>query len=392
MNYKIISHCRACGHSIQQENKNVFSYGIVPLAGNFCKTIDQASHAEKYPLSLICCSHCETVQVLHDVDDKILFSEYNYSSSTVGGLNRHFIQYADFLKDKFKDKEDLSFLEIGCNDGVLLKKLPSTWNKIGVDPSDVALTNSDSSYCLYNEPFSIATVEKHQLTETCDVISGSNCLAHISDIKAVFEGIWLALKPNGIFFIEVHDLYATINGNQWDTLYHEHKIEWDIKALSNSLIPLGFEFVDVDYLPLHGGLIRAQYRKTTKPINFKPVKDAEKLSLLKKLHASYENRYDNELIRLLSKEKRENIVAYGASGRAVMFLNHMSELHFEQIIDESDIRIGKYIPVTKTKVIDQKAFTSLAYNYCLVTAWNYFDDIVKKNEFFKGKWVKYFNY
>lgn len=389
MDYKIITHCRACGNEMHHLKENTFSFGIVPLAGNFCKTQERSATAEKYPLSLVCCPSCETVQVLHDVDDKILFSEYNYASSTVGGLNRHFVQYAEFLKKVFSDKNHLSFLEIGCNDGVLLKKLPDTWTKIGVDPSDVALQNVDSSYSLYNEPFSKGMVEKNRLTETCDVISGSNCLAHISDIKDVFEGIWLALKKSGSFFIEVHDLFATINGDQWDTLYHEHKIEWDIKALSNSLIPLGFEFIHVDYLPLHGGLIRAHYKKTNKPVSFNLVKDKEKLSLLNKLHSSYLKRYDKEVIRLLAKQ---NIVAYGASGRAVMFLNHMSDLKFSQIVDESEIRIGKYIPVVQTKVIDQKDFHEQKFDYCLVTAWNYFDDIVKKNDFFKGKWVKYFDY
>lgn len=390
MDYKVLTHCRACGHDMHHGKEHVFSFGNVPLAGNFCKTEDAALKAGKYPLSLGCCPHCETVQVLHDVDDKILFTEYNYSSSSVGGLNRHFISYADFLKNMYGDKKGLSFLEIGCNDGVLLKKLPQDWKKTGVDPSDVAKQFNDSSYELFNEPFSKEMVERSGLTETCDVISGSNCLAHISDIKNVFEGIWLALKPGGDFFIEVHDLYATIDGNQWETLYHEHKIEWDIEALRNCLLPLGFEFVTVSYLPLHGGLIRAQFRKAAKQPSYQTVKNENKRNLLRQLHNSYVNRYDSDVVRLLQKQDTKHIIAYGASGRAVMFLNHMSELKFDLIVDDSDIRIGKYIPVMATKIVDQNALNDSKLDYCLVTAWNYFDDIVKKNAAFKGRWLKYF--
>lgn len=390
MDYKLIENCRACGHELNYHKEQVFSYGVVPLAGNFCKTQELAYNASKYPLSLTCCPNCETVQVMHDIDDRVLFSEYNYSSSTIGGLNRHFVAYAELLTERYNSKEKINFLEIGCNDGVLLKKLPGNWTKIGVDPSDVALRNADSTYELYNKPFSKELVEASGLIETCDVISGSNCLAHISEIKNVFEGVWMALKKGGDFYIEVHNLYATFDDNQWETIYHEHKIEWDIVALQNCLLPLGFEFVEVSYLPLHGGLIRAQFRKS----NFKNTErilSPEKHQLLKVLHQAYLNRYDNKIVKLLEKQDSKKVVAYGAAGRAVMFLNHMDQLHFNTILDDSPIRVGKFIPTIGIEVKKSDELFSGQYEYSLVTAWNYFDDIVKQNAAFKGQWLKYFN-
>jgi len=382
--------CRACGAEMKNIENNTFSFGNVPLAGNFCKTKEKAISAAKYPLTLISCEVCETVQVLHDVSDKILFSEYNYSSSSIGGLNRHFISYADFLANLYKDKTEISFLEIGCNDGILLKKLPVHWRKTGVDPSDVAKEFADKNYELFNEPFSKSLVDGKGLLESYDVISGSNCLAHISDIKNVFEGVWMALKPGGEFFIEVHNLYATIEGNQWETIYHEHKIEWDLESLCNVLLPLGFEFTDVAYLPLHGGLIRARFKKGNKDKGRIPVKNPRKKELLQQLHKAYLNRYDSDVMRLLQKQNKEKIIAYGAAGRAVMFLNHMSDLNFNTIIDDSPIRIGKFIPSIATKITDIETLKNGEFDFCLVTAWNYFDDIIEKNNFFKGKWLKYF--
>lgn len=71
----------------------------------------------------------------------------------------------------------------------------------------------------------------NNLEDSIDVISGSNCLAHISDLKSVFKGIAAALKAGGHFWIEVHDLKSTLNSGQWDTIYHEHKVEWSLQSL-----------------------------------------------------------------------------------------------------------------------------------------------------------------
>ena len=389
MDYKLITQCRACGHEIDEHKQEVFEFGMVPLAGNFCKTKEIALSAAKYPLTMVCCNHCQTTQVLHDVDDNVLYKEYNYASSTIGGLNRHFVSYASFLQQTYGENNKVTFLEVGCNDGVLLKKLPSNWNKIGVDPSDVAVTYCDQSYALYNKPFSRELVQKEKLGETCDVISGSNCLAHISQIKDVFEGVWEALKVGGHFYLEVHDLYATINGNQWDTLYHEHKIEWDIHALKNALLPIGFEFDEVTYLPLHGGLIRARFIKSKTKSN-QLEKSEEKLQLLRQLKDSHTRRYDSPVVKKLMQYPKDTRVAYGAAGRAVMFLNHMSELEFDYIVDDSPVRIGKFIPTIGTPIVKSDLFHSHQYQFCLVTAWNYFSDIKANNPAHKGEWLGYF--
>ena len=62
----------------------------MPLAGQFCSDSQEALEAHCLPLSWVLCHQCGLVQVVEDVDESTLFRRYNYASSTVSGLVKHF--------------------------------------------------------------------------------------------------------------------------------------------------------------------------------------------------------------------------------------------------------------------------------------------------------------
>jgi SAM-dependent methyltransferase len=365
----------------------------MPLAGMFCPTLTDALSTPIFPLSWVQCDQCGLVQVLEDIGDSCLFSDYNYASSTVAGLVRHFEQYARFLESKYSNQDSLRFLEIGCNDGVLLNKLPNQWQLKGVDPSDVAAkaSSNQSRYHLYNQPFSLKFVEDNKLENSLDVISGSNCLAHISDLRNVFEASYLALRIGGHFWVEVHELESLLDGCQWDTIYHEHKVEWSEESLLRCLLPRGFSHQETQKLPLHGGLLRVCFQKEKAPQPV-PNKDSPIEAKLIKLRQAYEARYETKAAQILLAEiNRGNpVAAYGAAGRANVYLNQMKKIRFDYIIDESPLRFGKFLPQVGTPVVGRKTLMEKPVGHCLVTAWNYRDDIIRKNPDFLGKWLTAF--
>jgi SAM-dependent methyltransferase len=391
--YTLIEKCRAC-HAPSSQLIAGLEMDPMPLAGQFCATLEESENAITMPLSWVLCEHCGLVQALEDVNDRMLFRKYNYASSTVGGLVRHFEQYASLLAEVYEEKS-VRFLEIGCNDGVLIRRLPKNWTKCGVDPSDVARQShgddEDSEYQLTSEPFTEALVIEQQWQGKWDVISGSNCLAHISDIRDVFEGVALALRDGGEFWVEVHDLEALLAGLQWDTIYHEHKAEWSLDSLTFCLGMLGFERIHFDRTPMHGGAIRCRFKKTGKKQEI-PRKWGRYIQSITSLSKAYQQRHDHPAVVKLSKsvEKGEKIVAYGAAGRANVYLNQLPTLPFDWIVDESPLRLGKYIPCVGTPIVIPKFLTDHQPAHCLVTAWNYRDDIVRKNPQFKGKWLTAF--
>lgn len=368
----------------------------MPLAGGFAATEDDARNAPRYPVTWLQCRACTAVQVLEDVPDEVLFSNYNYASSMVEGLVRHFEAFATVLKARH-GPHPLAFLEIGCNDGVLLRKLPANWRLIGVDPSDVALCASagDARYALHNAPFSRRLVTEQGLAGSVDVVSGSNCLAHISNIRETFEAAHLALRPGGVFWIEVHDLDELVRTRQWDTIYHEHRLEWSWRSLQNCLAPIGFELLEHGRQPLHGGLLRCCFRKTDRRLpgsqagNLAGAPEAEGLAALRD---AYLRRYDTPAAVNLRQAlgRGEPIAAYGAAGRANVYLNQLRELRFAYVVDESPLRIGRYIPGAAVRVVPRDVFQAEPTRWCLITAWNYGADIVRKNPSYRGTWLTAF--
>ncbi len=389
--YKIIDHCRGCW-GIDTFDP-VLEMSAMPLAGSFCNTREEALRDFKFPLSWLYCCRCGLVQVGEDVSGKDLFKKYNYASSSVPGLVRHFEEYASYLISRYGKGSSIKLLEIGCNDGVLLNRLPDSWTLVGVDPSDVAKDAAiNAKYNLANSPFTAALVEEKRWVESWNVVTGSNCFAHLSDLGEVFAGVALALKADGWFWVEVHDLEALLDGYQWDTIYHEHKVEWSVDSLKYCLSKHGFKLREMRRLPLHGGIIRCGFQKTGIAEEIRGFKGRYLIDL-KKLREAYMNRYQTHAARELieSQEKRLPIAAYGASGRANVYLNQMPELNFSYIIDEAPLRKNKFVPGVGVPIVDRSALCEKPPAKMLITAWNYKDDIVKKNPEFKGKWLTAFS-
>ena len=392
MNYSSIMQCRGC-HAVEEDLRTVLEMSPMPLAGMFCQTPEEASRAPVFPLTWAHCSRCGLVQVREDIPDSLLFSKYNYASSTVPGLVRHFVAYAEFLENRYGANSEVQFLEIGCNDGVLLNQLPKNWRLLGWDPSDVARSDAlgNSNYRLYPLPFNVSTAQSSGLEGSVDVVSGSNCLAHISELKEVFEGVWHVLRKGGHLWVEVHDLQALLRGGQWDTIYHEHKVEWSEEAMIRCLAPLGFVHRETFRTPMHGGALRICFQKEQVPQPL-PRETVQVEPGLNELRRAYEHRYEAAAARQLTAaaEAGHKIGAYGASGRANVYLNQMSRLHFEYVVDEAPLRMNKYLPRAGTPVVPLVRLQETPVEECLVTAWNYRDDIIRKNQDFRGTWLTAF--
>lgn len=347
----------------------------MPLAGGFADTHKEALAAKKIPLTWIKCLSCELVQVEENIPDHILYEKYCYASSSVGVLREHFKDYAEFLVTKQIGIEPKRVLEIGCNDGVFLRRFPEEWACVGVDPSDVALNAMPGNYTLFNEPFT----EDINLKDF-DLVLASNCLAHITDIQRVIKAAAKALKPEGQFWVEVHDLESTMKTSQWDTIYHEHKVEYNLVTLCRTLEPHGFRLLGVAKLPLHGGLIRAGFIKSaSSPFVAQNIEYYPFNSLVD----AYQNR---RVTSLYDRLKGKKLLAYGASGRATVWFNQFPELEFQAVIDDSPLRQGKFVPGVGWPIIPwEKRPESESI---LITAWNYADAIKEKHLEYEGGWLQ----
>ena len=51
---------------------------------------------------------------------------------------------------------------------------------------------------------------------------GNNVLAHVPDLNDFVGGLRMLLRRDGVITLEFPHLLRLIDGNQFDTIYHEH--------------------------------------------------------------------------------------------------------------------------------------------------------------------------
>lgn len=380
--YKKRTKCAVCG---SEDLHTILDYGEVPLAGFFPKK-EQLNDINKYHLGLQYCGDCHLMQTNSTIDADELFKDYRYLSSV--GLQKHFNEYSDFLIEKFRLNSTSRVLEFGSNDGVLLKPmLDKGIDIVGFEPSDNVSKIAIEKGCnVINDYFNIDKAKEYCSESNYNLVTASNCFAHIDDIHSVVEGVKYVLKPDGHFVFEVHYGKNIIEESQYDNVYHEHIYYYSINALKRLFDYYNMTIVDVVELPIHSGSIRVTVKnaKLFTPINVLDfINNEEKIGMTS---LDYYKEFSNDVMKhksdireLLVKLKSEGkkIGAYGASGRANILCNFgdLDDSLIDYIIDESPERYNRFIngiPILNSTEIDSES------DYILIFAWNYSRMIMSK--------------
>jgi SAM-dependent methyltransferase len=363
-------------------------FGNVALAGAFLKPKDFSTE-KKYPLMLCFCESCYAVQVGDKIDPDILFKEYFYHSSAIGRLKKHFTD----LADKIAGFNPALVVEIGCNDGVLLRPLSDRVGRvIGVDPSSAArdVERVINDYFTQDVAQGIVTACGH-----ADVIVACNVFAHIPDINGVTEAIKYALSDDGVFIFEVHSLDKMIEGGQYDWVYHEHLYYYSLLALENHFSRHGMKIFDVEPTGLHAGSRRYYVCKNQRQVSDSVIEIRKKeieigLHRLETFRSFAEraSAHKGDLMLLLNsiRESGKKVVGYGACGRANTMIQYcgITRSHMDYIVDDAPVKHGHYTPGSHFEI---KPNDKIRADYLLIFAWSFWDDIAEKCDGYRGKFI-----
>lgn len=389
--------CRFCqGTNLSK----ILDLGNVPLAGGFLKEKDFA-HEKYYPLTLNFCQDCYLVQVSNVVSADILFkNNYFFFSSAIRTLVDHFKEYAREIHERFLKKiSQPSILEIGCNDGVLLKPFSGLGVRtIGVDPATnvVKLIDSKESVVIndfFTGKLALQIKEKYG---SLDAIVSSYSFAHIDDMVDVMKGIKCLLKDEGVFIFEIYYLGTLIDEMQYDMIYHEHMSYYSFITLMRFLKMFDMEIFDVKYI--HGvrsGTVRFYARnigqRTEKissavadMIKYEQNKGFDKVEVYAK-YAEQINNTRDQLLSLLNRFKKEGktIIGYGASGRGTIIMNYcgIDGRYLDYVVDDAPAKQGFFTPGTHVPIKSWDFVKESKFpDYAVLFAWAFTDEVIKKRQ------------
>jgi len=382
--------CRVCGSG---QLLLLVDYGQMPLAGGFL-TADELEYQAAFPLRLARCADCTEMQILDVVPPSEIFTQYSYVSSTTRTLIDHF---AEMGRDIVASEQASGRLvvEFGCNDGVLVRPMITAGARVvGVDPSDVALRASQAGgwplvQTYFDEASAARVASEYGLAR---IVTGNNVFAHVDDLHAIVRGVTTLLADDGVFVFEVQyqgDLLALV---QYDTVYHEHVCYHSLTALARLLGAHGLRIVDVERIPIHAGSIRVTAARAGTPRVAAPIVAgmlaAESGWNVDRFGEQVESRRVTlrNLVRDLRRAGRR-VVGYGAAGRSTILLNfcELGTDLVEYVVDMSPLRSGKFVPGVSIPIVPPDVFHAQPPDYAIMTAWNYEEEILRKEQDFLSR-------
>ena len=255
--------CRLCeGNNLD----SVLDLTPTPLANEFVTSdlikIDQPT----FPLGLSLCEDCSHVQLKHVVNRNAMFTDYVYVSGTSKVFVEHFKNYAKQVLDTFKPEKHSLVIDIGSNDGTLLKFFQDAEYKVlGVDPAkNIAKLANDSGIETLIDFFDSKLAEEIMIDRgRAEVILANNVFAHIDNLSDVTLGIRDLLTEDGIFIFEVSYLKDVVEKNLFDTIYHEHLSYHSLKPLTKFFHRHGMKIIDAREVSSHGGSLRVTVQKAS---------------------------------------------------------------------------------------------------------------------------------
>ena len=155
-----------------------------------------------YPLKLRHCFECGLTQLSYIVDPAVVYKHFPFVSGTTQTATRHLQGLPKRLVEMLNlDKKSFA-LDIGSNDGTLLKGyLPYGVKFLGIDPSGdpVRIANEqgiDTWHAFFNEETAARALSERG---KANAITACGVFGHIADLASVMKGVKNLLAPKGVF-------------------------------------------------------------------------------------------------------------------------------------------------------------------------------------------------
>ncbi len=389
--FKLTS-CRVCKN---KKLEKIINLGKTPPANAFLSKKKLASQNEPFfPLQVNYCPLCNQLQLSHVVSPDLLFRDYVYVSSTSPVFIKHFEEYAKSVFTKLNLKKGDLVIDIGSNDGILLRPFKKLGAKVlGVDPAvkiaKKATENGIETLPIYfNLKIASKIADKYGLAK---VITANNVFAHIDNIDEVTETAKQILTDDGVLVIEAPYLVVFIQKNLFDTIYHEHLSYFSVKPLTVFFQRHQMKVIDVEQTSSHGGSIRVfvakekSKHKIQKSVNNLIKKEQEMGLDNLKTYLEFDKRIKGnkkDLTKLLAKLKKQGkkIVGYGAPAKGNTLLNYfkIGNETLDYIVDDSEYKQGLFSPGMHIPIVSPSRISKDKPDYIFILAWNFAEPIMQK--------------
>jgi SAM-dependent methyltransferase len=382
--------CRFCAAPVSAV---VCDLGMSPLCESYL-TVEQLNQMERfYPLRADVCERCWLVQLERYVAPEEIFTEYAYFSSYSDSWVRHARDYTEMVIGRLGLGATSLVVELASNDGYLLQHFVAAGvPALGIEPArNVAAAAVERGVPTLTRFFGEELArELAAAGRQADLVVANNVLAQVPDLNSFVAGIRLLLRPGGVVTAEFPHLLRLMDGNQFDTIYHEHFSYFSLGTARRVFAHHGLTLFDVEELPTHGGSLRVWGRRADEvepPVSGRVAELAarEAAAGLQTLapYLQFGERVaetKRKLLEFLIRAKRDgaHVAGYGAPGKGNTLLNYcgIRTDFLDYTVDRNPYKHGRFTPGTHIPIHPPSRLAETRPDYILILPWNLKDEIM----------------
>jgi hypothetical protein len=391
-----ISACRICA---SDRLLPVIDLGKQSLTGRFPRACDPDPPVA--PLELLRCGECGLVQLRHSVEATEMFGAgYGYRSGINAKMAAHLSTIARQSETVASLASGDTVLDIGCNDGTLLKNYDTKEiRRVGIDPiAENFRADYPQDWAVYAGFFTAERFRALAPGVRARAITSISMFYDLEDPGAFVRDIAAVMADDGLWVLEQSYLPMMLEANSYDTICHEHLEYYAFAQIEHLAKAAGLRVFDVKLNDVNGGSFQiwvchedAAYPRNADAIDAL-VRRENNLQLSSDTpFAAFRARVEAlsaELRSVLTEIKEAGgiIYVYGASTKGNVLLQYMGlgpDL-ISGCAERNETKFGCVTPGTRIPIVPEKEARAKA-DYFLVLPWHFRDNFIEREQAFRAK-------
>lgn len=379
-----LTRCQVCG---SEHLRQIIDLGHQPPCDALLTAAQLDEPELTYPLRLNQCEECSLAQLDYVVPaEKIYPADYPYRA----GISWPVVAAHKAMASNLVERFGIGLcVDIGCNDGTLLAQFSALGCRVrGVEPTDVA-TFAPFVARTVQAFFSEQVAKDIRLEDgPANIITMTNVFAHMADLGEVMRGVRALMAHDGVLVIENHYLLDILDGNQFDSIYHEHVRTYTLRSLMNLFAQYGMDVFDVERVTRYGGNIRAFVARSGTRRTEASVGQLLELEEWRGVSSgaaweAFRSRIFAERGKFIDAlhRHRGDVAACSAPGRASTLLNFYGVtpdlLPWTGELDGS-LKLGKFIPGCHILIVSNRRIVDEQPPYLVLLAWHYATEVATR--------------
>ncbi len=364
--------CRLCGCPSFYSRLNLDN----PYISDFVDKIDRK--APRAPLRLIECTKCGLVQLDYTVDRGQLYQRYWYKS----GLNESMVRsLRDVVQDALTHvvlQPGDSVLDIGANDGTLLKQYGPEVKRYAVEPSDTFA--QDLKWMRPGDRYwhTYWPLPDWSDRMSCKIITSIAVFYDVDNLDGFVAAIKRCLHPEGVWIVQMMDLGEMVEHNAFDNICHEHLVYFSRGSMEYLLARHELAIKSVSHNDVNGGSVRYIIGHAPEETVATPL--AQQYDLGAFGERVLQRRDDTLALLWELKESGAKVLGYGAStkGNTLLQMYGIGPELLPAIAERNPDKWGKFTVGSWIPIISEEEMRARKPDFLFVLPYHFIDGFKKR--------------